>query len=114
MTKEQLLGAFEMRINGFSYAEIGEKYNLSKQRVEANLKGVIKQSKIIAKRELVADFLNENGMTITDLAKRCDCSRQTMNAYLKGKDVSTDLLSKIHEITGLSYDKLMEISDEEL
>ena len=46
MTKEEVIEAFEMRVNGATYREIGEKFNCSKQYIEQVLKYSIKEKSI--------------------------------------------------------------------
>lgn len=88
--RERVHQMVDMRLDGRSYAEIGERYGITKQAVEivfTKLKGSrgmgYKRPQKI-QYPFIAQWLREHGMTYGDLAEETGVAYQTLYARLKG------------------------------
>lgn len=112
MTKKEIIEALEMRINGATYREIGEKFNCSKQYIEQVLKYSINEKSI--KNEVnfpyyrnLIEWICENGYTLSSLAEELGTTHQTLSNNLKKvTPFKINIINSILEISGLSYEYL--------
>lgn len=91
MTREEKIQAFAMRLDGATYQEIGNKFGVSRQRIEQVInKKLQKPSKrFIGKGFLYPNLIKwmiENEMSIHDLTETLGLNRSaTLTLKLKGK-----------------------------
>ena len=62
-----------------------------------------------ATMKALVQYLETAGLSNADLAKRIKCSESYISHLLNGARIpSAQVLKKLHDATGISYDKLME------
>ena len=110
----------EMRENGFTYQEIGEAFNISKQRVYSIIGGQLKNyHKTITVEQCVypnlRKWMNDNCITRTEMCRRLYGNShpvlvQTVVNFLKGKtnNIRKSMIDKYLSVTGLTYEELFE------
>lgn len=115
MTKEQLIDMFTMRVEGNTFEEIGQKYGMSRQTVIQHFESAIKGRKLGKKykRKYFEHWMNEKGLSVLKFSETYGISNRTVFKYLNGEDINMSNLKKIHEVTKIDFNKLMEVTGEE-
>ena len=67
---------------------------------------------MITASKYLIEFL-ENQSSIVEYANRIDVAPTTLYNVLKGKDVSSDVVAKILNGTGLKFDSAFEVAEDE-
>lgn len=110
----------EMHNNGFSYVEIGEAFNLSRQRVFQIIGAQTRyRIKAISPTECIypklRKWMNDNGITRAELGRMVfnnnhPQSHTNVGIFLKGrsKDIRKSTIDKYLSVTGLTYEELFE------
>lgn len=116
--------AFELRKQGFTFAEIGEKLGISKQRVAQYFTGqalndrhfVVK--KTACKYPNLRNWLNKEGWSMARLLVQCgyeydpETARWLTKALTgSGYSLSYDLIKKILNATGLTFEECFYLED---
>lgn len=58
--------------------------------------------------KVLLDYLDLSQMSSADLARKLACSESYISHLLSGERIpSTRILKKMHEVTGIAYDKLV-------
>lgn len=120
---DRVSGMIEDRLAGMTYAEIGVKYGISRQRVgqiygkynKYNFKA-IKESGCIYRN--LRDWMNKNSVERADLLRRIygrpveltSAVMQKFYAILVGRSpMLEEMVGRIAIITGLTYEEVLEI-----
>jgi hypothetical protein len=109
LTKEQKIEMFVMKLDGYTLQEIGDKYGISRQRVQAILSSGSKGPKYIAKIKYfnVATWLRHNSVCATNLAKEAGLTPWRFTKFLKGEEdcrFSIRQIKTLLEITGMNFE----------
>ena len=112
MTRDDLITAFTMKVDGCSYAEIGEKYGVSRQRIEQLLKSSLGTDRHIFKythyKNLI-QWLNYNGMSPTNFARCIHIAPELLRKQLRtGAPFTQKQIIAICKYTGLTFEQLIE------
>ena len=118
MTREQKHQMLEMRLNGYSFKYIGERFGVSRQRVQQILsgKGSGKRNATSKQNRLdryifpkIAIWMNENNYSLTMLAEETHINVTTLSKQMLGHcDPGIKTVRKILEITGLPFEVAFE------
>ena len=106
----------QLRKQGYTLEEIGEKYNLSRQRVHQILN--YKYQRDVAPQPtseqltnpIIKQWLDLHGMTPKELAKAANIPYYTLYCFLTGKTLRPQrkTLIKLTEYTGIPTQKLLQ------
>ena len=109
MTRQERMKAFEMRLDGKSWTEIGKELGYSSSTVKQDIMGCILASPrqvncaYPAIRRIITD---EYGGSVHAFAIACDVSPNVMYYILPGKSApKRELIEAILRVTGLSYEE---------
>jgi hypothetical protein len=110
MTKEQKLDMFKMRLEGYTYQQIGIKYEISGERVRQILERVIRerQNRRTAKcvYPKISEWCAEHKETMMSFAKRIGMSPCAFYPKIYGQQrFRQDQIDKILAVTGLTYEE---------
>lgn len=108
MTREEKIDAFAMRLDGFTYEEIGQKYGMSKERVRQIFANVTAESGIARKNYIfpnIRDWMVKNKVNQYYFAKKLGTTQTTISAILTGKhNPSFKFIQCVLETTGMTYE----------
>lgn len=108
MTKEEVKDMFSMRVDGYSYRDIGEKYGVTRQRAQQILSRVIKGKSTSVRKNYIYpnidNWMFENNISQSDIAKWAGCTQNTISSVLTGKhDPSYSVISAVLEMSGMTF-----------
>lgn len=118
MTREQKHQMLDMRLDGYTYERIGERFGVSRQRIQQILSGegsgkrnaTSKQNRL--ERYVfpnIAVWMNEHDYTLTMMAEEIGILPTTLSKQLLGNsEPPLKTVRKIIEITGLSFEVAFE------
>lgn len=115
MTRQERMKAFEMRLDGKSWAEIGRTLGYSHSTVYGDLRlCILSQKKPVpciypALSEIISC---EYDGSIAAFAERCGASYNAMYSVLSGRTTPKSLGHRICTATGLSYAEAFRLSEE--
>jgi transcriptional regulator with XRE-family HTH domain len=112
MTREEIIKAFVMRVDGFTFEQIGQEYGVSKQSIQQALNNVVNGSRRVSRythyRNLII-WLEENGISATRFAKQSGITPYILRGKLKeGRSFTQKEIIRICKNTGLSFEQLVE------
>lgn len=111
LKKERLIDIYTMRLDGHTFQEIGEKYRVSRQCVEQELKESLRQrgfkTKRYPTRSAVASYLDDRHMSVRAFSIICEVSEPNMKSFLYGRASSRKTINSIIKATGLTYEQIM-------
>lgn len=122
MTREEILKILEMRMDGYTLGEIGEQVGVSRQRVDAIIKGILnsKASATSVNKCIypgLKKWMLENGVTCYKMSKELGLKNNTSFVnYISGESKFTiDRIKAIIKYTGRSFEELFggESNDQE-
>ena len=112
MTREQKIDAFTMRIDGYTYQEIADKYTVTKQYIQQMLYYICTKSGVIRKRYVypnIYEWMEQNDVTQFKLAKTLGISQKTISSCLTGKfEPSMKFIKLVLKETGMTFEKAFE------
>jgi transcriptional regulator with XRE-family HTH domain len=107
MTKQELVKAFEMKVDGFTYEEIGNHYGLSKQRIEQLLKSILVRKVTESKYPNLSLWIFERYKSYHAFCSSCGFTEVTFRQVMKGqKSPNMTTIKKLIEVTGMSFEEL--------
>lgn len=105
MTKEQILGACSMRLDGHTLQEIADKYGVSAQYISTIVPRSFKTGVRCIYPALKA-WMGQKGYSAERIAKFCDVHRNTVYGWLNGKHtIDKPCIDKILQLTGMTYEE---------
>ena len=122
MTKEQKLEMFSMRLDGATFQEIGDKFGLTRQRVEQILKfGEIRshRSKVSEKciYKGLSDYIDKEKITLSELAKmigmKCKTTELAKKRITGVRPFKINEIRKILKITGMTFEECFSLKESE-
>lgn len=108
MTRTELIKAFEMRIDGYTYEAISHEVGYTRQNIEQELKTSVAGRKHHSIYPNISAEIKKHGGTIKEFSKRVGLSTPTMSGIIQGKNCTLATLQKIADFTGKSIDYLLE------
>ena len=118
MTREQKHQMLDMRLDGYSFEYIGERFGVSRQRAQQILsgKGSGKRNATSKQNRLeryafpnIAIWMNEHDYTLTMMAEEIGIFPTTLSKQLLGNvEPPLKTVRKIIEITGLPFEEAFE------
>lgn len=107
MTKEELIDACSMRINGHTLQEIADKYHMSKQGMQQSLIHAMRsrpRDKYVFPR--IAHWMSSSGETQHSISQKTGINQTTISTYLSGKSSpSMRFISEILKISGMTFEE---------
>ena len=106
-SKAELMEMFQLRIEGCSLQEIGDKFGITRERVRMILnKPVVGGLFRDCIYPAIANYINDNHIVVKDFAERMGCSYATLHSLLSGKrGTIKSVIDKILSETGLTYEE---------
>lgn len=113
MTKQEKLEMFSMRLDGCTFAEIGRRFNVSRQYVEQTLRGTPRKKSQSNSEKCIykglSNYISSEGMTLCQLAEIVGLSSTgttTIRKKITGRrKFNITEIKKILELTGLSFEE---------
>lgn len=109
ITREQKVEMFKMRMNGVSFEEIGNKYGISKQRVQQLLQTTIHKPRELSRKCVYPNLKKwclEHDASFRQLALLAGITPTTIYAKLSGEVSFTQKqIDKILGVTGMTYEE---------
>lgn len=119
MNNKEKIDMFAMRLNGATYAEISERYGISRQRVEQILHNPGENGRGPRRRNRkypnLDKWIRENNNKATDLADKLGININTLNGWLKGyREPKVSSIKKVLSFTGMTFEEAFaEVSEGE-
>lgn len=117
MQIERCVSAYRMHLEGKTYAEIGEIFGVSRQRVEQIINGGGRHLKMLdqIRRPYLRDWMQSEHLSVFRFAKKLGLEKnQTFRKALKGDgEFKEGILKKISAVTGLTLEQIMEVESKE-
>ena len=122
MTKEQKLEMFSMRLDGATFQEIGDKFGLTRQRVEQILKfGETRshRSKVSEKciYKGLSDYIDKENITLNELTKmigmKCKTTELANKRITGVRQFKINEIRKILERTGMTFEECFSLKESE-
>ena len=111
MTREEMIDAFTMRLDGCTLQEIGDKYGLTRERIRQMFASITTKSRISRKSYKnyiypnISDWMIDNNVKQSDLSKKLGCAQVTISSYLTGKNPpSFAFINLMLELTKMPYE----------
>lgn len=118
MTREQKHQMLDMRLDGYSFEDIGERFGVSKQRIQQILSGKDSGKRNATSKQnrldryifpKIAIWMNEHDYTLVMMAEEIGVSPTTLSGQLLGKnEPPLKTVRKIIEITGMPFEVAFE------
>ena len=117
MTKDEKVEAYRMRLDGASFAEIGNRFGVSRQYIQQILprprKNRIEMSAESCIYNGISKWMLENGVSYAKLARCVGLSNSCLSLVLAGKVAPTKTtIDKILEFTQMSYEEAFSKKEE--
>lgn len=118
MNRDDKIKAFKMRLDGFSYQEIAEKFGVSKQYINQMLQNVISERRNKAVNKIVypniANWLKDNECSISEFVIRVGIKRSTLDHKLRGRNkFNSDEIKRILDVTGMKFEECLKMKESE-
>lgn len=111
MTREQVIEAFTMRVDGFTYQEIANKFGISRECVQQKLRREINGNKASSKNCIypgLVNWMRGKGFSAFELNAKAGICKNIQAFYnrLYGRTGwEMDEIKKILAFTGLTFDE---------
>ena len=118
MNRDDKIEVFKMRLDGFSYQEIAEKFGVSKQYINQMLQNVISERRNKAVNKIVypniANWLKDNDCSISEFAIRVGIRRSILYNKLYGRNkFNSDEIKRILDVTGMKFEECLKMKESE-
>lgn len=104
MTRDQKIEAFTMRIDGYSFNQIAEKFGMSRQAIQQILRYSIsttKKKNFTYNCSAISDYLYLEEMSLDDLSKMVGVSYGYLSHSLRSGNISFKLAQKLSNVTNI-------------
>jgi len=118
MTREQKHQMFDMRLDGYTYERIGERFGISRQRVSQILSGKSTRGNCGARKQKrldayvfpnIAVWINENNYTASQFSEEASIDKKSFSGYMRGQHEPTlSAIKAIINLTGLPFEVAFE------
>lgn len=111
MTREQLIEAFTMKIDGYSYQFIADKFGCTKQNIQDVFMRYIKNNNFKCAYPAIKKWMIENNVSLSEmyvlLGHNASNNTQYVRKKLSGKqNFNGEEIDKLIYITGIPYEQL--------
>ena len=118
MNREDKIEVFKMRLDGFTYQEIAEKFGVSRQYINQMLQNVISERRNKTLNKIVypniANWLKDNECSISEFAIRVGIKRSTLDRKLYGRNkFNSDEIKRILDVTGMKFEECLKMKESE-
>ena len=118
MNREDKIEVFKMRLDGFTYQEIAEKFGVSRQYINRMLQNVISERRNKTVNKIVypniANWLKNNECSISEFAIRVGMERSTLDRKLYGRSkFNSDEIKRILDATGMKFEECLKMKESE-
>ena len=118
MNRDDKIEVFKMRLDGFTYQEIAEKFGVSKQYINQMLQNVISERRNKAVNKIVypniANWLKNNECSISEFAIRVRIRRSILYNKLYGRNkFNSDEIKIILDVTGMKFEECLKMKESE-
>lgn len=117
MTREQKIEAFTMRIDGYSFNQIAEKFGVSRQAIQQILRYSIsttKKKNFTYNCSAISDYLYLEEMSLDDLSKMVGVSYGYLSHSLRSGNISFKLAQKLSNATNIPIRDILSDFDQYL
>lgn len=105
--------AVMMRLDGYTYEEIGNRLGVTKQRAEQLCKAAIQGKTCLGRKKIpcvypkIAEYMERNRCSCADIARTCGVAHGTVMKFLSGKTKGIRLSTalKIAAMTGMTVEE---------
>ena len=109
MTNAEKIDAFDMRLNGSTWREIGDKHNITGEAVRKVLERAMRHKnrkyRSIAYPN-VGMWMKENNMSLKRLSEKVGVSYCTIRYIINGKGfASKEVINKLLKVTGMTFEQ---------
>lgn len=108
-SKAELMEMFQLRMEGYSLQEIGDKFGITRERVRQILNKPVRVERASTVKFVypaISDYLKCNRINLCELASRTGTAYSTMYNTLTGRtDPRKRVIDKILSETGLTYEE---------
>jgi transcriptional regulator with XRE-family HTH domain len=108
--------AVMMRLDGYTYEEIGNRLGVTKQWAEQIVKSAISERR--ARRSVmkciypaIRDWMRENGYNYSDVSELIDVCETTVSRIMRGSDVRFSTMKKLAQVAGMTLTEAFEHGD---
>lgn len=109
MTDKQKLDALKMLLEGATYAEVGKKYMVSRERIRQMFSGVVGERRQKRKESVypqLAEWIANNCETYAKFATKIGASEQVVSLFMNGKSrLYKETIDKILVATGMTCEE---------
>lgn len=114
MTKEDLITAFTMKVNGYKTEEISKHLGVSSASLNKSLHNVISnKNPNYSVYPKLNEYMLVNGYTATDMSELVGENVRTFADFLKGRTKSYELIVKVIKLTGFTFEEIFMLEREE-
>ena len=118
MNREDKIEVFKMRLDGFTYQEIAEKFGVSRQYINQMLQNVISERRNKTLNKIVypniANWLKDNECSISEFVIRVGIKRSTLDYKLRGRNkFNSDEIKRILDVTGMKFEECFKMKERE-
>ena len=113
MTKENLITAFTMKVNGYKTEAIAKQLGVEAAALNKALHNVISnKNPSYSVYPKLNEYMLVNGYTATDMSELLSENVSTFADFLKGKTKSYNLIVKVIKLTGFTFEEIFMIDKE--
>lgn len=109
MKREDKIKAFSMRLDGFTFQEIGEYLGVSKIAVQQMLQRAISSQGTVHSKWVypnLRDWVIEQGLSLSQMSQMFGLSANSISTYLLGKmDPSFSFIKAVLNASGMSFEE---------
>lgn len=112
MTRDELMRAFEMRIDGMSFEQIGQKMSYSKNAIRQNLVACMRGGRGQAYPELECLVMRDYDGNLARFARTCGIPYNALYVAMSGRSrLSKNMVTRICAATGLTSKDVLREKD---
>lgn len=105
LTKEQILDACAMRLDGYTLQEIADKHGVSKQYI-STLVPRISELSTVCIFPAIRTWMRSNGYNGKKIAEFCGVTPNAVYAWLRGiNSITKANIDKMLQLTGMTYEE---------
>ena len=109
MTREEKIEAFSMRLDGYTFQEIGERFGVSKTAVQQILQRAVSSNGTVHSKWVypnLRDWIIEQGLSLSQMSQMFGLSVNSISTYLLGKmDPPYSFIKAVLKVSGMSFEE---------
>lgn len=109
MNREDKIKAFSMRLDGFTFQEIGEHLGVPKMAVQQMLQRAVASNGTVYRKWVypnIRDWVMEQGLSLSQISQICGLSANSVSSYMTGKlDPPFSFIKAVLKASGMSFEE---------